>query len=426
MDSVKVVCPKCQEAYKLPAKARNRPLRCAKCRTVFRASVPDTQGADSSARSGEQASDSAESSAPASEDSDSSVSSRGNVEASGSGTRSSQASEAESGGPKSFTSHFPDAPPIGSVIGDCEIMELLGEGGMGIVYKAVRRTLKRIVALKVVPKSVAKRSPTYGPRLISEAQSAARLSHPGIVIVFNAGKDGDHVFMEMEFVPGQSLKSITKEGALSELEAIRIVKTAAGALGYAHDHGVVHRDIKPDNIMLTNDGIVKVADFGLAGNIWDRREEGLTEDAASVDPSLMKAGAIMGTAGYMSPQQCRGEPLDGRTDIYALGATFYALLCGHSPFKHPNPVIVLQKHQKEPVPDIRKLNSNVSDETWEVIQKAMAKELDDRYQSCQELIDALSAPRKTEGDIGQGGADQADDFMASFAKMLSGVKKDKS
>ena len=426
MDPLKVVCPHCKETYTLPAKARNRPLRCAKCRTVFRASTDEKPDAASAGAPEASKPQSDEPPSSDSQGSDSEISSRQYGAVSHSGMSLSEAEGAEAGARKRLKSHFPDAPPIGSVIGDCELTDLLGEGGMGIVYKAVRRTLKRIVALKVVPRSVARRAPTYGPRLITEAQAAAGLSHPNIVLVYNAGKDADHVFMEMEFVPGRSLKSITKEGPLSELEATRIAKAVGEALGYSHERGIVHRDIKPDNIMLTNDGIVKVTDFGLAGNVWDASEEGLTADASAADASQKKAGAIMGTVGYMSPQQCRGEPLDGRTDIYALGATFYALLCGRSPFKHPNPVIVLQRHQKEPVPDIRKLNPNVSGATWAVIQKAMAKELEDRYQTCEEFVEALSGSSTATGQSGKASSDQADDFMASFAKMLSGVKKGES
>nr|MBC8443226.1 hypothetical protein [PVC group bacterium] len=160
---------------------------------------------------------------------------------------------------------------------------------------------------------------------------------------------------------------------------------------------------------------------GVAGIGWDKKEAGLAEDASKFAPRKAKAGAIRGTLGYMTPQQCRGGPLDGRTDVYALGATFYALLCGHPPFQHPNPVVVLKLHQTEPVPDIREENPNVSDHAWEVIQKAMAKELTDRYQTGDEMAEALAAAPGAEGEEAEEG--DADEFMASLAKMLGGAKK---
>ena len=381
----KVVCPQCEAAYQVPDHVKLTRFRCKKCKAVFEAGNAESEKTSSSLPSVD-------------------------------GTMSDVTAAR-----KEVDSHFPDAPAIGDVIGDCKITDFLGEGGMGVVYKAVRQTLKRIVALKVVPESVNERCPTYGPRLISEAQAAAGLQHPNITMVYNAGRDGGTVFLEMEFVPGQSLKGVIKKAPMSEIEATRVIRSTAKALSYASENGIVHRDIKPDNIMLTNDGVVKVADFGLAGNVWDKEEAGLAEDATKIDPKQTKAGAIMGTLGYMSPQQCRGEPLDGRTDVYALGATFYALLCGHPPFQHPNPVVVLKLHQTEPVPDIREETPHVSEHAWEVIQKAMAKELTDRYQTGDEMAEALAAAPGAEGEEAEEG--DADEFMASLAKMLGGAKK---
>jgi len=385
MESVRVVCPKCGAAYKLPAAAKQPRARCSKCKTVF-----DT--------------------AQHVEDS---------------GVQGDSPSPSDSTPRKKPRSRFQDAPAIGDVIGDCHITDVLGEGGMGIVYKAVRRMLKRQVALKVLPKSIAERAPAYVERFIKEAQSAARLSHPNIVAVYNVGKDGDQAYMEMEFVPGRSLRGIINEGPLSELEATRIAKITADALSYAHEEGIIHRDIKPDNIMLTNDGTVKVADFGLAANVWDRSETAVSEEAPSEGAEPPKGGITVGTPQYMSPQQCRGETVDGRTDIYALGATFYALLCGHAPFVHKSPMIVMARQQTDPVPDIREENANVSDHTWAVILKAMAKELEDRYQSCEELVEALSAPAGDEAEGQQTGGKPPDEFWDSFAKMVGGAKKGK-
>jgi len=388
VETVRAVCPKCGTAFRLPVSAKHKRLRCSKCKTIFRYEEKDKTSSDSTFA-------------------------LGGLTDVGGGAR------------KKPKSKFPDAPAIGDVVGDCHIIELLGEGGMGIVYRAVRRILKRQVALKVLPKSVAQRAPKYVERFIKEAQSAARLSHPNIVTVYNVGKDEEQVYMEMEFVPGQSLRGIIKQGPLSEREAIRIVKATAEALGYAHEEGIVHRDIKPDNIMLTDDGTVKVTDFGLAASVWDRKEVGVGEQAAADDARQMeRAGAVLGTPQYMSPQQCRGETVDGRTDIYALGATFYALLCGHAPFRHKSPLVVLAMQQEEPVPDIRKENPNVSDFIWGVIQKAMAKDLKDRYQSGEEFVEALSAPPEDAG--AKGSSKPPDEFWDSFAKMIGGTKKGKN
>ena len=383
----RTVCPKCNAAYKVPEVNERSRLRCARCRTVFSVAK---QAARRRAR-------------PRVED---------------------ETAGAERTTERTANSRFPDAPVVGDVIGDCEISGVLGEGGMGIVYRAVRRILKRQLALKVLPKSVCVVAPKYVARFIIEAQSAARLAHPNIVTVYNVGKDGDHVFMEMELVQGRPLSDIIERGPMGELEAIRITKTTCDALAYAHKRGIVHRDIKPANIMLTSDGTVKIADFGLAGNVWDRRESGLTKDATATPVDASQEGEIMGTPAYMSPQQCRGEPVDGRTDVYALGATLYALLCGRPPFSDSSPAVVFAKHQREPIPDIRAINPKVSETTWAVIRKAMAKDLPDRYQGCEEMSAALSPSRVTDGGRGPQGGKKSEEFWDSFADMISGIKEE--
>lgn len=370
-NGLRTLCPQCGARQRLRPQAVGKRVRCAKCAFVFQP-VPFEP-------------------APSPQ----------------------QAPSADS----AFRSAFPDAPPLGHVIGDCRLVDYLGEGGMGIVYKAVRRLLRRTVALKVLPKSVSQRSPEYARRFATEAQVAASLRHPNIVLVFNAGWDGDCVFMEMEYVEAKPLSHHLREGSLSEREAVRIVSCAAQALDYAHRMGIVHRDVKPENILLTPQGEVKITDFGVAGSVWDRRETGLVAEASS--GGAKDSGAILGTPRYMSPQQCRGEPVDGRTDVYALGATCFALLAGRPPFDDEDFAAILRRQQTEPLPDIRQINPRVSDRAWSAIQKAMAKEVDERFPTCSEFAAALVGGPPAAG--GEGGADP-DAFWKSFAEMVRGVK----
>ena len=372
---VPTVCPHCGTRYGLPADALGKRARCARCRGLFVAGP---------ARAGEPL--------------------------------ANPSPEASAGGGNPLPSKFPDAPPLGSVVGDCQIVDMVGEGGMGVVYKAVRRILKRVVALKVLPPSVSGRNPNYARRFLTEARLAAGLSHPNVVAVFNAGRDGGFVFIEMEFVEGRSLADLLKEGPVAEREAVRIVRAAAEALDYAHRRGVVHRDVKPENILLTNQGAVKITDFGVAGYVWDKRETGLVSDALAFHAK--EGGALLGTPRYMSPQQCRGEPVDGRADVYALGAICFALLCGRAPFDDLDASVLLDRHQKDPVPDIRKVRPGVSERAWGAIRKAMAKELKDRFASCGEFAAALAE----EADAPHGGADAAGEFWKSFASMVRGAK----
>lgn len=366
----RIVCPKCHATYRPPPGGEGSKVRCAKCRAVFRAFCEEAS----------QPSPSAD---------------RTLVELSGSA--------------------FPDAPPLGAIVGDCEIVDLLGEGGMGVVYKAVRRTLRRTVALKVLPPSVRETKPELAERFLTEAQIAANLDHKNIVTVYNADRDGARIFIEMELVEGGSVAKLLQEGPLSEQEATRIVVCVAEALGYAHARGIVHRDVKPENILLTPQGEAKIADFGLAGNVLDKREEGLAADAVAEGSASLERGRIMGTPPYMSPQQCRGEPVDGRTDIYALGAAFHALLCGRLPFDDANPMVILVRQQEDPVPDVRKLAPRVSERAWNVIRKAMAKDLKDRYATCRELVQDLTGT--------ESGAPGALGFWDDFSKMVKGVRR---
>jgi serine/threonine-protein kinase len=223
-------------------------------------------------------------------------------------------------------------PLIGSKLGVLEIKEKLGQGGMGAVYLGTNTTLDRLVAIKVLPEDLVKDNPTFLDRFRREAKMAAKLMHPNAVTVFSVGEEHGRHFIEMEFVQGMNLRQvIQKQKRVEVKEASRIITDAAKALAAAHKQDIVHRDIKPDNIMLTEEGHVKVADFGLAR-------------ISTADSSITMSGQVMGTPLYMSPEQGQGKPTDGRTDIYSLGATYYHALVGNPPFTGDTPLQVMAKH----------------------------------------------------------------------------------
>jgi eukaryotic-like serine/threonine-protein kinase len=247
---------------------------------------------------------------------------------------------------------------------------------MALVYRAHDQLLDRIVALKVLFPELSV-DPAFVERFRREAQSAAKLSHPNIVPVFDWGEDEGTYFIVMEFVDGQPLSAVLRaEGQLEPLEAAAITSRVADALDYAHRRGVVHRDVKPGNVLLTADGGVKVTDFGIARAV--NTEEGLTQ-----------AGLVMGTATYFSPEQAEGSVVDARSDVYSLGVVFYEELVGRPPFAGDSPVAVASKHVREVAPLLRTFDASVPIDAEAICMKAMAKHPLDRYQSAGELRDDL-------------------------------------
>ena len=225
-----------------------------------------------------------------------------------------------------------------------EILELIGKGGMGAVYKARQRELDRIVALKILPPGIGQDA-AFAERFTREARALAKLNHPGIVTIYEFGRADGLYFFLMEYVDGVNLRQLLAGGRVSAREALAIVPQICDALQYAHDQGIVHRDIKPENILLDRRGRVKVADFGLAKIVGAESSFGVpplggsgAADADRLKPelqtSLTAAGKIMGTPQYMSPEQVAapGE-VDHRADIYALGVVFYQMLTGELPGK---------------------------------------------------------------------------------------------
>src|SRR5271168_1354290 len=256
--------------------------------------------------------------------------------------------------------------------GRYELTHLIARGGMAQVYRAMDRQLERPVALKVLFPELSV-DLTFVERFRREAQAAANLSHPNIVPVFDWGEDDGSYFIVMEYVEGRPLSAVLRDPQpIPPRQIATIGAGVAAALAFAHRHGVVHRDVKPGNVLITPDGDVKVTDFGIAR-------------AMNTEESLTQTGAVMGTAAYFSPEQAEGKGVDARSDIYSLGVVLYEMAVGRPPFTGDSPVAVASKHVRDQPVLPREANPAVPPALEAVIMKAMAKNPDDRYGSAEEL-----------------------------------------
>ena len=261
-----------------------------------------------------------------------------------------------------------------------KLVSVLGAGAMAKVYKAVQLSLDRPVAVKILPKRLSENS-EYVKLFYKEGRAAAKLNHPNIVQAIDVGEAGGYHYFVMEFVEGHTLYDELANGKVfSEEEALKIIIQIATALKHAHSQGLIHRDVKPKNIMITPEGVVKLADMGLARSTGD------------AEAAQAEAGRAFGTPYYISPEQIRGEvDIDFRADIYSLGATLYHLVTGRVPFDGPTPVAVMHKHLKEPLVPPDHINTGLSSGIGEVVEVMMAKDRAKRYASTDDMLLDLQA-----------------------------------
>ena len=296
--------------------------------------------------------------------------------------------------------------------GRYEVRSMIGRGGMAQVHLGFDTRLSRVVAIKMLRTDLARDS-IFQTRFRREAQAAASLNHPNIVAVYDTGEedvttpDGSTVsvpYIVMEYVEGHTVRDLLAGGAPVPIdEAVEIISGVLSALEYSHVHGLVHRDIKPGNIMLTNTGKIKVMDFGIA--------RALTDSQAT----MTQTNAVVGTAQYLSPEQAHGDPVDARSDIYSTGCVLFELLTGQPPFKGDSAVAVAYQHVSEIPPKPSSITSDVPDSIDRVVLKALAKNRDDRYSSAEEMRADLN--RAARGALVM--APETDSWQAPATQVMS-------
>lgn len=256
------------------------------------------------------------------------------------------------------------------------IIALIGQGGMADVYKAFDTILNRIVAVKVL-RSKLSDDPMTLVRFQREAYAASKLSHPNIIDIYDVGEaDGLH-YIVMEFVRGRTLKQlVAQRGALDVPEAVAIMKQLTSAVSHAHEHHIIHRDIKPQNVLIKDDGTVKITDFGIA--------------VANDSVQLTWNNAVMGSAHYLAPEQAQGKEPDPKIDIYSLGIVFYELLTGDVPFKGASPTEIAVQHLRSELPSCRKFNPDIPQAVENIVIRAAAKDLAERYATARDMVQDLN------------------------------------
>lgn len=268
-----------------------------------------------------------------------------------------------------------------SHLGRYEVIGELGQGAMGIVYKAKDPLIDRVVAIKTINLTQAlEEREEYEARFYQEARAAGRLSHHNIVTIYDVGKSGDVAYIAMEFLEGRELRDVLNEKSMLPLgQVLDIVAQVAQGLAYAHEHGIIHRDVKPSNIMIQKDGHVKITDFGIARMA-----------SAAV---RTQTGMVLGSPKYMSPEQVMGKLTDQRSDIFSLGIMLYEMLTGRPPFSGENVNAIMYQTLNAAPPQPSSLNPAVPDMLNFIVAKALAKKLDDRYQNAKEFADDLRVCR---------------------------------
>ena len=278
-------------------------------------------------------------------------------------------------------------PQPGDLIADrYELEELCGTGGMSSVFRAHDRQLERRVAIKILHQHYAD-DPEYLERFRREARAVAKLSHPNIVTVIDRGDDGGRQYIVFEYVEGENLKELVlRSGRLPVRRALELALAVAGGLAFAHDHGLVHRDVKPQNVLLSREGEVKVTDFGIARSL--HMEHGVTQ-----------TGTVLGTGEYLAPEQASGKPVSPATDVYSLGVVLWELLAGDVPFVGENFVAVALRHVNEPPPSLRERRPDVTPRLEAAVDRALAKDPGRRFPSMEAFAKELRAClAEVEGD----------------------------
>jgi eukaryotic-like serine/threonine-protein kinase len=282
---------------------------------------------------------------------------------------------------------------VGELIADrYELDKLVGAGGMSSVFRAHDRLLERTVALKILHEQFT-RDADYVERFRREARSVAQLAHPNIVTVIDRGEQDGRQYIVFEYIDGANLKELVRNGAVPIEDALDLASQTGRGLAFAHGRGIVHRDVKPQNVLLNDEGQAKVTDFGIARSL---DVQGVTQ-----------TGTVLGTSDYIAPEQARGEKVDPRTDIYSLGAVLFELLTGEVPYPGDNFVAVAMRHLHDPPPSVRERRPDCPSRLDAAIRRAMAKDPDDRFESMEEFLAELEACRAGLED----GADEGATFV---------------
>ncbi len=275
----------------------------------------------------------------------------------------------------------------GTKLGPYEIHSAIGAGGMGEVYRARDARLNRDVAIKILPASFST-DPDRLQRFAQESRAAAALNHPNILSIFDIGEDRGAPYVVSELLEGDTLRDRLRNGALSSRKALDYAQQITRGLAAAHEKGIVHRDLKPENLFITNDGRVKILDFGLAK--FTRPEANLSDDAPTVQAAT-EAGTVMGTAGYMSPEQVRGKAADARSDIFSFGAILYEMLSGKRAFHGDSAADTMSAILKEEPPDLNETNRNISPALDRIVRHCLEKSPAERFQSARDVAFNLEA-----------------------------------
>src|SRR5271170_4825609 len=300
----------------------------------------------------------------------------------------------------------------GTILGQCEIRSPLGAGGMGEVYRAHDTRLNREVAIKVLPESVSS-DPERLRRFEQEARAAAALNHPNILAVYQMATHEGVSYMVTELLEGETLRERLRRGAIPLRNAIDYGVQIVRGLAAAHEKGIVHRDLKPENLFVTKDGRVKILDFGLAK--LTQAQSSSEQDAPTLTEET-EAGVVMGTVGYMAPEQVRGQKADHRADIFAFGAILYEMLAGKRAFQKPTSPETMTAILNEDPPSISEVTPNLPPALQRMVHRCLEKNPEQRFQSASDLAFALDAVSETSSNASPGQASSSSVVIAEASR----------